>query len=89
MISVGDFKFNLIENNRDCFEREEFENLFTDYFYEYDYIVGDYAYGKLRLKGFYKDNNKKAKDINKISNKENYIKNNCAYQCKYFVLEKI
>jgi len=89
MISVGDFKFNLIENNRDCFEREEFEKLFTDYFYEYDYIVGDYAYGKLRLKGFYKDNNKKAREINKISNKEKYIKNNCAYQCKYFVLEKI
>lgn len=89
MISIGDFKFNLIENNRDCFEREEFESLFTDYFYEYDYIIGDYAYGKLRLKGFYKDNNKKAKEINKISNKENYIKNNCAYQCKYFVLEKI
>ena len=89
MISIGDFKFNLIENNRDCFEREEFENLFTDYFYEYDYIVGDYAYGKLRLKGFYKDNNKKAKDINRISNKEKYLKDNCAYQCKYFVLEKI
>jgi len=89
MISIGDFKFNLIENNRDCFEREEFESLFTEYFYEFDYIIGDYAYGKLRLKGFYKDNNKKAKEINKISNKENYIKNNCAYQCKYFVLEKI
>jgi len=89
MISVGDFKYKLIENNRECFDKEEFENLFTDYFYEYDYIVGDYAYGKLRLKGFYKDNNKKAREINKISNKENYIKNNCAYQCKYFVLEKI
>lgn len=89
MICVGDFKFNLIENNRDCFELDEFEKLFTDYFYEYDYIIGDYAYGKLRLKGFYKDNNKKAKEINKISNKEKYIKNNCAYQCKYFVLEKI
>jgi len=89
MISVGDFKFNLIENNRDCFEREDFESLFTDYFYEYDYIIGDYAYGKLRLKGFYKDNNKKAKDINRISNKEKYLKDNCAYQCKYFVLEKI
>ena len=89
MISIGDFKFNLIENNRDCFEREEFESLFTEYFYEFDYIIGDYAYGKLRLKGFYKDNNKKAKEMNRISNKEKYIKNNCAYQCKYFVLEKI
>ena len=89
MISVGDFKFNLIENNRDCFDKDEFESLFTDYFYEYDYIVGDYAYGKLRLKGFYNEKNKKAKEINKISNKDKYIKDNCAYQCKYFVLEKI
>ena len=89
MINIGDFKYKLIENNRDCFEKDEFESLFTDYFYEYDYIIGDYAYGKLRLKGFYNDKNKKAKEINKISNKDKYIKDNCAYQCKYFVLEKI
>ena len=25
----------------------------SDYFYDYDYIVGDIAYSKLRLKGFY------------------------------------
>lgn len=89
MISVGDFKYKLIENNRDCFERKEFESLFTEYFHEFDYIVGDYAYNKLRLKGFYRDSNKKCKEINKFSNKDKYIKDNCAYQCKYFVLEKI
>lgn len=89
MIEVGDFKFELIENNRDAFEKEEFIHLFTDYFYDYDYIIGDYAYFKLRLKGFYDDNNKKSKKINKISNKEKYIKENCAYQCKYFILKKI
>lgn len=89
MISIGDFNFKLIENNRDCFDKEEFESLFTDYFYDYDYILGDYAYNKLRLKGFYKDSNKKCREVNKFSNKDKYIKNNCAYQCKYFVLEKI
>lgn len=89
MISVGDFNFKLIENNRDCFDKEEFESLFTDYFYDFDYIVGDYAYNKLRLKGFYKDSNKKSREVNKFSNKDKYIKDNCAYQCKYFVLERI
>ena len=89
MINVGDFNFKIIENNRDCFDKVEFESLFTDYFYEYDYIVGDYAYGKLRLKGFFKDANKRCKEVNKFSNKEKYIKENCAYQCKYFVLERI
>ena len=89
MVTVGDYNFELIENNRDAFNEEEFVNLFTEYFYEYDYIVGDYAYSKLRLKGFYDDNNKKSKEYNKISNKKDYIENNCAYNCKYFVLKKI
>lgn len=89
MIRVGEFKFELAENYRDCFVMEEFENLFTEYFYDFDYIVGDYAYSKLRLKGFYDDDNKKSKNFNKISNKDKYLKENCAYSCRYFVLKKI
>ncbi|MBQ3021439.1 MAG: YutD family protein [Bacilli bacterium] len=89
MITIGDKNFELIENYRECFQKEEFESLFTEYFYEYDYIIGDYAYNKLRLKGFYEDTNKKAKDLNKISNKDKYLEENCAYNCKYFILKKI
>lgn len=89
MITIGDFNFELIENYRECFDKEEFSELFTEYFYSFDYIVGDYAYNKLRLKGFYEDSNKKAKEFNKISNKDKYIKENCAYSCRYFVLKKI
>lgn len=42
----------------------EFTSHYTDFFSDYDYIVGDIAYGKLRLKGFYEETNKKAKNIN-------------------------
>ena len=31
-------------------------------FVDFDYIFGDYSYSKLRLKGFYESNNKKAKN---------------------------
>ena len=89
MVEVGECKYEIIENEREAFNEEEFVHLFTDYFYDFDYIVGDYAYSKLRLKGFYDDNNKKSKKMNKISTKEDYIKENCAYNCKYFVLKKI
>ena len=89
MINIGDKNYELIENYRDCFEKQEFEELFTDYFYDFDYIIGDYAYNKLRLKGFYEDTNKKSKDFNKISNKDKYLKDNCAYSCRYFILKKI
>ena len=60
MVEVGEYKYEIIENEREAFNEEEFVHLFTDYFYDFDYIVGDYAYSKLRLKGFYDDNNKKS-----------------------------
>ena len=56
---------------------------------DYDYIVGDIAYSKLRLKGFNKKNNKNFNQINDYKNVEKYIKENCAFDCKYFILEKI
>ena len=49
--------------------------MFTDYFYDYDYIVGDWAYGKVRLKGFYESDNKKCNKINDIKLLDDYIAN--------------
>lgn len=88
MIEAIGNKYELIENNKEAFNEEEFENLITDYFKDYDYIVGDIAYSKLRLKGFTKKGNKINKPINDFENVKKYIEENCAYGCKYFILEK-
>ena len=82
-------EYKLIKNNKESFNLEEIEEKITDYFKDYDYIVGDYAYSKLRLKGFTKKFNKLNRDINDFENVDKYIKENCAYGCKYFILEKI
>lgn len=89
MINIEDKNYELIKNEKEAFDKEEFVNLFTDYFYDFDYIVGDIAYSKLRLKGFYDKKNPKVKDINNIDNLENYLKNYCASGCKYFVLKRV
>ena len=81
-----------VENNKDYkngFDEEEFINHYTDFFEDYDYIVVDIAYGKLRLKGFYSDGNKKAKNINNFKFVSNYLENDCAVDCKYYILKKI
>ena len=67
---------------------EELQKKLTDYFESFDYIVGDWSYSKLRLKGFYEKDNIKVKDINNIDNLDTYVDNYCAYGCKYFVLKK-
>ena len=87
-IKVFDKNYKLIENYNDAFNEEEFMNLVTDYFIDFDYIVGDISYSKLRLKGFAKKGNKLHKDINDSDKIKEYIEENCAYGCKYFVLEK-
>lgn len=87
-VVVNDKEYEVIVNYKEAFNEEEFLNKCTDYFYDYDYIVGDIAYSKLRLKGFYDEKNKKANKINNYKNLDNYLKRNCAVDCKYFVVKK-
>ena len=88
-IEVGNNKYKIIKDYRDAFDKDLFLEKYTDFFDAYDYIVGDIAYSKLRLKGFTKKGNKLHNKINDYNNLDKYIKNNCAYDCRYFVLEKI
>ena len=87
-IKANDVEYELIKNYRDAFKEEEFLDKCTDYFINYDYIVGDIAYGKLRLKGFYASDNKKVKKINNFNDLEEYLKNNCAVDCRYFIVKR-
>jgi uncharacterized protein YutD len=88
IVEIDNKKFKLIKNVRDGFEEETFKEKYTSFFDEYDYIVGDIAYSKLRLKGFNKKENKNFNKINDFENVDKYIKENCAYGCRYFILEK-
>lgn len=88
-IVVNNNKYELITNKKEAFDYDYFMEMCTDYFYDYDYIVGDIAYSKLRLKGFYDSDNKKVKKINDIKYLEDYLTNYCAFDCKYFVLKKV
>ena len=87
-ITLNENKYKIMENYKDCIAVEEISSLFTDYFYEYDYILGDYSYGKLRLKGFFDSTNKKKKKINDITHYKEYLNEYCAYECPYFLIKR-
>ena len=88
-IIINNKEYELIINYRDAYDEKDFFEKCTDYFYDYDNIIGDIAYGKLRLKGFYDAKNKKAKDLNNFKFKDKYLTENCANDCKYFIVKKI
>ena len=88
-IVLNENEYEVIRDYKDAFNSEDITNLYTDYFKGYDYILGDYAYSKLRLKGFCDKENELFNEINDFSKIDEYIKNECAYECKYFILKKI
>lgn len=87
-IILNNIEYSVEKNYRDALDLELLIEKTTDYFEDYDYIVGDWAYGKLRLKGFYDNKNQKATNLNNYNNIDEYIKNYCAYDCKHFILKK-
>ncbi|MFA5602784.1 MAG: YutD-like domain-containing protein [Bacilli bacterium] len=87
-IIVEGTEYEIIKDDYSIFDETEFKELYTDYFNKFDYIAGDYSYNKLRLKGFYDNKNKNVKPINNIKLLDNYLKEQCAYGCKYFVIKK-
>ncbi len=87
-VNIDKYQYEIIKDYKNGYNKEEFLSKCTDYFYDYDYVVGDWAYGKVRLKGFYDKKNKKCKEINNFDNLDKYIKENCAFDCAYFVAKK-
>lgn len=88
-IKLDGIEYEVVENYKDGLDIPELEKKYMDYFYDYDYILGDWAYGKLRLKGFCDKTNSMFNPINDYSQIQTYIKENCAYDCKYFIVKKI
>lgn len=88
-VTLNETLYEIIEDYKNGYDKEALEEKLTEYFDPFDYIVGDWAYGKLRLKGFCDKKNKMCRALNDIQNKDNYIKNECAYECKYFVLKRV
>lgn len=88
-IKVLENEYEIIIDNQLSFNLADVEKIITEYFEPYDYILGDYSYGKLRLKGFYDNMNKMVNSVNNFNDVDNYIKCFCAYNCKYFILKKI
>ena len=89
LIEVENNSYELIKDYKGAFDLDDFISHYTEFFDDYDYLVGDIAYGKLRLKGFCNRLNKICNKINDIKYKDDYIKNLCSYECRYFILEKI
>ena len=89
MVTINNITYEVVEEKRDGFNEEAFKERYSDILSRYDYIVGDWGYGQLRLKGFFEDSNQKATFDTKISTLTEYIYEFCNFGCAYFVVKKV
>lgn len=88
-IIINEISYEIIKDNDNIINIEQLNEMVTDYFINYDYIVGDIAYNRLRLKGFNDKENANFNKINDYSKVDFYIENKCAFGCKYFIIKKV
>jgi uncharacterized protein YutD len=89
MIEINNVSFEIIEDYREGFNDEAFRNRYSEILNRYDFIVGDWGYSQLRLRGFFDDQNQKATYDTKISTLTEYLYEYCNFGCAYFVLKKV
>ncbi|BBH24756.1 hypothetical protein Back11_61010 [Paenibacillus baekrokdamisoli] len=88
MIYISGRTYELMHENKNGWNIEAFRERFSDVLERYDYVVGDWGYNQLRLKGFFRDNNPKVTRDSAFSSMVDYINEYCNFGCAYFVLHK-
>ncbi|WNF36370.1 DUF1027 domain-containing protein [Bacillaceae bacterium IKA-2] len=88
-ISVQGVNFEVVEDVREAWDEEAYTARYSDVLNKYDYIVGDWGYSQLRLRGFFEDTNRKSTYDSKISTLPEYLFEYCNFGCRYFVLRKL
>lgn len=89
MIQVGGKSYEVIYEHKNAWNPEVFRGRYSEILERYDYILGDWGYSQLRLKGFFRDNHGNSTKDTTLSGMMDYINEYCNFGCAYFVLEKV
>jgi uncharacterized protein YutD len=89
MICINNLCYEIVDEERNGFNEEAFRARYSEILTKYDYIVGDWGYGQLRLRGFFDDQNQKSTFDTKIGTVSEYLYEYCNFGCAYFVAKKV
>ena len=78
--------YELVKEYRDAFDAEQLAVRFSNVLSKYDYIVGDWGYDQLRLRGFYTDDNPLYVPEQSVVTIEDYLYEYCNFGCAYFII---
>ncbi len=87
-LQINGHGYEIVANEHDGFNLEEFAQRYSTILSKYDYLVGDWGFEQLRLKGFYAEDRAGAKQ-NQIDAVQDYLYESCNFGCAYFILHNL
>jgi uncharacterized protein YutD len=88
VIIVGGKAYELVHEHKTAWNPDAFKERYSEVLDRYDYIVGDWGYNQLRLKGFFREGSNKSTKDSGIASLQDYLQEYCNFGCAYFVLER-
>lgn len=88
-LTIDGHPYELVKNYRDGFQVEKLEERFSNILTKYDYILGDWGYDQLRLRGFYKSGSDYGGQSQNIDHVQDYLYEYCNFGCAYFILHNL
>lgn len=89
MIWIGGKAYRLVHEHKDGWKPDIFKERYSEVLDRYDYIVGDWGYNQLRLKGFFREGGGRSAKDSAIASLQEYLQEYCNFGCAYFVLERV
>ncbi|MCH3922464.1 YutD family protein [Limosilactobacillus sp.] len=84
--TLNGHQYELVDEYRDGFDGEALAKRYSNILSKYDYIVGDWGYDQLRLRGFYASDNPLYNPEQGVKTIEDYLYEDCNFGCAYFII---
>lgn len=86
---INGHPYELLVDYKDAFEPSKLADRFSTILSKYDYIVGDWGFDQLRLKGFYAEKNATNQPGQIVDTIQDYLYEYCNFGCAYFVIQNL
>ncbi|MCD2257239.1 YutD family protein [Agrilactobacillus fermenti] len=87
-LMINGVDYELVVNYKDAFNLDALNERYSEVLNKYDYILGDWGYDQLRLRGFYQDGNHHANRDQLIGTVQDYLYEYCNFGCAYFIVKR-
>lgn len=88
-LEINKHVYEIVFDKNNAFDLDSFTDRFSMILSKYNYIVGDWGYGQLRLRGFYGKDNPLFKPDQGVDTIQDYLYEECNFGCNYFILHNL